>query len=90
MEEVFGDFERLEPQPKKEEDKGLPYYKRFCMLNSRTFKERQEPICDCEKCLMMCETHCEYRVTNKALGLKGIEMDDEWMLYFGCEGTRDL
>ena len=39
---------------------------------------------------MMCETHSEYRVTNKALGKPFVAMDDEWMLYFGCEGTREL
>ena len=62
----------------------------FCLNHANTFRKKYELMCDCEKCLMMCETHHEYRAINLMLGKPHIQMDDEWMLYFGCEGTREL
>ena len=39
---------------------------------------------------MMSETHSDYRATNRAFGREFIEMDDPWLLNFGCNGTREL
>lgn len=58
--------------------------------HAEAFRDKYDRKCDCQMCLMMCGTYQEYSVLNKALGFKHIDMDDDWMVHFDCDKTRDL
>ena len=89
-EETKKNLDKWFNKPKPVEDNKFPLIEIFGLMNAFSVTEMYEMKCDCEMCLMMCETYKEYNVTNKALGLEHIDMDDHYMLHFDCNNTRDL
>ena len=53
-------------------------------------REQCDLKCDCESCLMMCEPYDDARIVQPEGNGPRHDIDDPWILYFGCEMTRRL
>ena len=67
---------------------GLSCMDRISYSFRANLRVKNDLVCDCEACLMMCEPHSGAKVWQPDRTDERIDVDDPWMLHFGCDATR--